>query len=305
MSKRLLVTGAGGFVGGSVVAQAGTEWELHAVSRANKPSEAQNSKWHQIDPLNPNELRSAFHSIKPDSVIHCAAIADIDLSEANQELARSVNVTFTQNLVDLCRDAKCRLVFCSTDNVFDGEHAPYDISSTPAPVNYYGRTKVEAEAAVNSLGDRAVIARLAIVVGLPLIGAGNSFMAKMLAALKNGQRIMVPAQEVRTPVDVITAGHALLELARGHQTGTFHLAGNERLNRMDMAQQIAKSAGLDPNLLDAASGTHPQRRAQRPRDVSLNNQRTRNELKKPMLDFKEALRLIFSTARHKTPDFRP
>jgi dTDP-4-dehydrorhamnose reductase len=298
MRKRLLVTGTGGFVGGSVVSQAGPEWEVHAVSRADKPAEAPTSKWHQIDPLNSNELRAVFHSIKPDAVIHCAAIADIDLSEANQKLARTVNVTFIQNLVDLCRDAKCRLVFCSTDNVFDGEHAPYDVSSAPAPVNYYGRTKVEAEGAVKSLGDIAVIARLAIVVGLPLIGAGNSSMAKMLAALKNGQRIVVPAQEVRTPVDVITAGRVLLELARGHQTGTFHLAGNERLNRMDMAQLIAKSAALDPNLLDAASGANPQRRAQRPRDVSLNNLRTRNELKTPMLDFKEALKLIFSTARH-------
>jgi dTDP-4-dehydrorhamnose reductase len=250
--------------------------------------------WHQIDPLNPHELASAFHSIKPDALIHCAAIADIDLSETNQELARTVNVTFTQNLVELCAVSKCRLVFCSTDNVFDGEHAPFDITSTPAPVNFYGRTKLEAEDAVKALGDRAVIARLAIVVGLPLIGAGNSFLAKMLLNMKAGQRILVPPKEVRTPVDVITVGRALIELAAGRQTGIFHLAGNDRLNRMEMALQIANAAGLNESLVEAQAGSHPQRRAPRPRDVSLINRRTRHELKTPMLDFNEALTLIFS-----------
>ena len=292
MVKKLIVTGAQGFVAGSVLAQAGSEWDIHAISRGESGAQTRRFAWHTCDPLKPQELESLFRKIRPDALIHCAAIADIDVAEQNHELARAVNIEITRTLMNLCSEGGCRMVHCSTDTVFDGEHAPYSESDTPRPVNYYGHTKVEAENIVGSLGERSVIARLAIVMGLPVMGSGNSFLARMLRNLREGTIVSVPAQEVRTPIDVITAGRALLELAAGSHTGIVHLAGRDRLNRLELAQRIAAGLNLNPALIQPQLSPEPARRAPRPRDVSLHNARACAELKTPMRSLDQALSLI-------------
>ena len=288
----MLVTGAHGFVAGSVLAQAGAEWEVHAVSRAGPGSRSDRLCWHVCEPLERNQLADLFHRVSPDALIHTAAIADIDLAEKQPELARAVNVDLTRSLVSLCVQAGCKLVLCSTDTIFDGEHAPYDEEDLPGPVNHYAETKVEAEQNVSGLGAQAVIARLSLVVGLPIMGSGNSLLARMLPALKEGRPIAAPAQEVRTPVDVITAGRALLELAAGNHHGIFHLAGHDRLNRLEIAQKIARRFGFSGDLVIAQPAKALAGRAVRPRDVSLNTAKASAELETPMRTLDDGLSLI-------------
>jgi dTDP-4-dehydrorhamnose reductase len=291
MKPKLLVTGANGFVAGSVLTQAGLEWEVYALSRGPAPAGTGQLTWLTCDSLKRSELENTFRTIRPNVLIHTAAIADIDVSERNHELARAVNVDMTRTLMNLCAETGCRMVHCSTDTVFDGEHAPYREQDAPAPVNYYGQTKLEAERIVSSVGSNAVIARLAIVMGLPVLGSGNSFLARMIRTMREGGTIIVPGQEVRTPLDVITAGRALLELADNH-TGIFHLAGNERLDRMQMGRRIAARLNLDSSLLKPQDPSELAGRAPRPRDVSLDNSRAGHELKTPMRDFDDALSLV-------------
>src|SRR5207245_292176 len=194
-------------------AQASGNWAVHAVSRSPEPEHEGAWQWHVCDPSAIDQLAGLFRMVQPDAVIHTAALADIDFCQAHPELARAVNVDLTRHLAQLCADTKTRLVFCSTDTIFDGEHAPYREEDRPGPVNLYAETKVEAEQIVGRLGAQAVIARLALVFGLPVLGAGNSFLARMVATLKSGGTVGMSEHEVRTPVDVITVGRALLELA--------------------------------------------------------------------------------------------
>jgi len=192
----------------------------------------------------------------------------------------------------LCAETNTRLVLCSTDTIFDGEHAPYQEEDQPGPVNLYAETKVEAEHIVSRLGAQAVIARLALVFGLPVLGAGNSFLARMVATLKDGGTVGMSEHEVRTPVDVITVGRALLELAEGDHSGTFHLAGLSRVNRLELAQMTAVRFGLSGHLIiKQASAANPGR-AERPRDVSLDTRKIRAALKTPMRTLDEGLSLI-------------
>jgi len=287
--KKLLVTGAHGFVAGSILAQAGDEWQLHAVSRGQPFAGHERIRWHVCERA--GALSKLFDEVRPDVVIHTAALADIDFCQAHPELAREVNVELTRTYADLCDDLGARFVFCSTDAVFDGERAPYGETDPPAPVNFYADTKVEAEGIAAGLGSRSVIARLSLVVGLPVLGAGNSFLPRMIASFGAGRPVTVPAQEIRTPVDVISLGRALLELAGGSQHGIFHLAGSQRLNRFEMAQQIALRFGFAKEMVVAQAATPPGRAA-RPRDVSLDNAKARANLKTPMLDLDEGLSLI-------------
>ncbi len=295
-AKKLLVTGANGFVAGSVVAQAEEPWEVHALSRGGSPGQGGHFRWHVCESFAPAPLARLFHEIKPDVVLHTAALADIDFCQANPAAARAVNVELTRTLADLCSASRVKLVFCSTDTVFDGERAPYRETDAPGPLNLYAETKVAAEQIVSTLGDRAVIVRLSLVVGLPVRGAGNSFLSRMVVAFKEGRPVGVPAHEIRTPVDVITAGRALLELAAGEQHGIFHLAGSESLNRFEMARRIARRFGFSDQLVLAqppAAG-----RAPRPRDVSLANAKACATLRTPMRDFDDALSLVLKRAGH-------
>ena len=295
--NKLIVTGAHGFVAGSVLAQSGDEWQVHAVSRGEPLAGRDALQWHTCDPRQPGQIAQLFHEVRPQAVIHTAALADIDFCQAHPEAARTGNVDFTHIVADLCADTGARLVFCSTDTIFDGEHAPYSEDDPPGPVNLYAQTKVEAEQLVARLGSQAVIARLSLVVGLPLLGAGNSFLVRMIAALKDGKAVSMPEQEVRTPVDVITVGRALLELAAGNHHGIFHLAGHSRVTRLEMAQQIARRFGLPEHLVVAQGGANAPGRAARPRDVSLDNAKACAQLETPMLTLDDGLSLIRQSAK--------
>ena len=290
--RKLIVTGANGFVAGSVIAQAGEQWQLHAMSRGESLTQHGQLHWHTCDTQSPEQLTRLLHEVKPDAVIHTAALADIDFCQAHPELARAANVDLTRTLVDLCGDAGAKLVFCSTDTVFDGERAPYNEDARPGPINFYAETKVEGEQIVTSLGAQAVIARLSLVVGLPVLGAGNSFLARMIANLKDGHPVAATEREVRTPVDVITVGRALLELAAGNHAGIFHLAGHDRLNRLEIAQKIAVRFGFPQQLIVAQAVATSPGRAARPRDVALNNAKACAQLKTPMRTIDEGLSLI-------------
>ena len=295
--RKLMVTGANGFVAGSILTQAGEEWQLHAVSRSEPLARRENLHWHRCDPQAVDQLTQLFHEVKPDAVIHTAALADIDFCQAQPELARTVNVELTRTLGNLCVATDAKLVFCSTDTVFDGEHAPYDEAAPPGPINFYAETKVEAEQIVSRLGASAVIARLSLVLGLPVLGAGNSFLARMIASFKDGRPVGATSHEVRTPVDVITVGQALLELAAGPHAGIFHLAGQERLNRLEIAQRIADRFGFSRHLVVAQAGAAVPGRAARPRDVSLANPKTVAHLKTPMRTLNEGLSLILKMSQ--------
>ena len=297
--KKLLVTGACGFVAGSVLAQAGDDWHVHAASRGQPLAQREDFHWHTCEQT-PQWVK-IFDEIRPDVVIHTAALADIDFCEVNQELARAVNVELTRTLANLCAEVSAKLVFCSTDTIFNGEQAPYVESDSPAPVNFYAETKVEAERIVASLGTRSVIARLSLIVGLPVLGAGNSFLARMIATFREGRTVALSEQEIRTPVDVITVGKTLLELAAGDHQGIYHVAGNERLNRFEIARKIAVRFGFPKEMVVAQAVATAQGRAVRPLDVSLDNTKARANLKTPMLNLDEGLSLILQTAATPTP----
>jgi len=245
-------------------------------------------------------LSRAFREAAPQAVIHTAAIADIDYCQAHREEARRVNVEMTRVLADLCRENHVRLVYTSTDTVFDGRRGNYREDEPPAPVNYYGQTKAEAERLVAAQEGDWVIARLALVVGLPVLAPGNSFLARMMTLLGEGRQVGVPPDEIRTPIDVITLGRALLELADGDVRGYIHLAGNDVLNRLDMARRIAERLGYPKDRVVPNDPTKIPGRAPRPRDVSLDNRKARSLLKTPMQGLDGGLDLILFHAKDPT-----
>lgn len=297
MAKRLLLTGANGFVAGSIIEAALGAWEVHAISRGVAPVKREGLVWHSFDPFDLDAFHDVYHEVDPLAVVHTAAIADIDLSEANRDLATRVNCTYTHDLAELCWDHDTRFVFLSTDNVFDGERGMYTEDDPTHPINFYGETKVRAEKSIQDFGGNYAIARVALVMGLPMLGEGNSFVSRMAKALREGKQVTTPEEEVRSPIDVITLGRALLELAGHEFRGVVHLSGSDRLNRHAMMRRIAKRLGLPEELVIAQDPSGIPGRAPRPRDVSLNNAKAKGVLKTPMVGLDDGLELVLATAK--------
>ena len=148
MRKRLWVTGCGGFVAGAVAHEASTSWDLHALSRGEPLLSRENLVWHTLDLLDTERLRALFHEVRPNAVIHAAALANIDFCEANPGQAWRVNEGATRTLADLCDETGARMIYVSTDTVFDGVKGHYAEDDAPGPVNEYARTKVAGEQCV-------------------------------------------------------------------------------------------------------------------------------------------------------------
>jgi len=294
VKKKLLITGANGFVAGSVIAQAQHNWELYGIGRNEPPSDTASIKYHKLDLLEMEGLQKLFYHIKPDTVIHTAAMADIDYCQNNQDIAEKVNVGITKILVELCEKTGAKLIFCSTDTVFDGEKGFYTEEDAPNPINFYAETKIIGEQIVKTLGKKGVIARLALVMGLPVIGKGNSFLTGFIEKLQAGESLNFFENEIRSPIDVITLGKALIELAGNESYGIIHLAGNSSLNRYEMAKQIAKKLGYSPGQIIATNSNTITGRAPRPEDASMDNIKASKNLKTPMLSLKEGLELTMN-----------
>ncbi len=289
--KKLIVTGASGFVGGAVVALA-KGWEIHAVARKDISYTKEGLTWHKLDLLDTAALRSLFDDVKPDAVVHAAASADIDFCEKNRDVAEALNVTSTTEIVRRCAASGARLVHLSTDTVFDGKKGMYKETDAPGPVNFYGETKLRAEEIVRAECPAAATPRLSLVFGYPFVAGGNSFLAKMATAVTKGERYGVPDEEMRTPVDVITLARSFLELAENDFAGLIHLSGNDRMTRFEASLITADRFGWNRDLLFVKNASETPGRAPRPIDVSLDNSLARATLKTPMLGLADFLNLI-------------
>jgi dTDP-4-dehydrorhamnose reductase len=287
--RKLAITGGGGFVAGSVIQQASADCEVHALSGKDPLANRAGLVWHTLDLKEPAQVRKAFEAIAPDVVIHAAAIGDIDFCENHPETARGVNVGITESVADYCGRSRARLIYLSTDNVFDGTQGNYVEEDRPAPINEYARTKAASETIVSAAVADAVVARVALVMGFGLLGGGNSFLERTVPMFREGRTIYVPPEEVRTPIDVVTLGRALLELAASDFRGVMHLAGSEALDRVSLTRRLAERLGFSPDTVVPRSPTEIVGRARRPRDVSLNVTKARAVLKTPMRDFDSAI----------------
>lgn len=297
MPERLIITGASGFVAGSVVCQAGADWEVHALSRKPAPVDLPHVQWHTLDIMEFPHLGEVFRQVQPSAVIHAAGVADVDWCEQHPAEAQRINIDLTREVAWLCQAGGARLVYTSTDTVFRGDRGMYVESDPPDPVNFYGRTKWRGEQAVSEELGGFVIARLAIVMGFPFLGGGHSSLARLIEVLESGRDAPVAAEEIRTPIDVVTLGRALLELAVGRYQGIIHLSGNERLTRLEFSRRMAERLGYPPSRVTPISAAALAGRAPRPADVSLDNARARTVLKTPMRGLLDGLDLILSTPR--------
>lgn len=271
LKKRLLVTGASGFLGYRVCMEAQKNWQVFGIHN-KKPVTASGVQSLNFDLTDADALADCIKQVRPHAVIHTAAASRPEDCQAHPEASRAINVTATANLATLCARDKIALVFTSTDLVFDGRNAPYAETGPVSPVNEYGRQKVEAEAAVRQICPAAAICRMPLMFG-HAPGTGGGFLGWMIRALEKGEPIRLFADEYRTLVDTTSAARGLL-LFIEKPGGTYHLGGRQRMSRYDMGQALLQGLATgDPSLLIPASVHDFPATAPRSPDVSLTSDR--------------------------------
>ncbi len=289
-SSRLLITGASGFLGGHLCRLAKKEWEVVGTHNLH-PDLPLGVEKVQIDLRDRKALLVALKEFAPSVIIH-SAVLQIDDCERHPELAQQVNIDSTLYITEWAAKNNCRVIYISTDMVFDGLQGMYKEEDNTEPVNEYGRTKLVAERVVQEFCENSVIARLPLLFGFPAAG-GACFMATMLDKLNRNQTVQTYIDQFRTPGLVQNMAEALLELAKNDFNGVLHIAGSTRLSREELARQSAERAGLDVNLLQPISMHDHALSSARPTDVSLDTTKARSILRTPLLDVGGALNRMF------------
>ncbi len=273
---RILVTGAGGLLGGRLAAllsEAGHE--VVAARRDSAPPPELRAV--SVELTEPGAVKDLLEREKPDAVVHAAALASPQC-EADPALAEAVNSRLPGRLASACRQRDIRLVGLSTDMVLGGQQALSGEDVEAAPLGVYGRTKLAGEVALLAADPAAAVVRVALVVGggHGPRGTGSESVAWALAA---GRTVRLFADEFRTPVDPESVAAAVRLLVEKGGTGVFHIGGTERLSRLELGHRAARVLGLPAEGIEAGFQVDYPGPDRRPADTSMDSSRARRELR--------------------------
>jgi len=224
----------------------------------------------------------------PDVVIHTAALTNVDLCETNTNLADTVNVGGTKNIVEGCKNINSKLIYISTSFVFDGKKPKYTEDDKASPSTYYGITKSQGENLVKNSGLKYLILRTDQPYCWVEEWQHSNSVLRVLQTLKTGRIMKEVVDWYNTPTFVPDFVHAAKKLIDEDQQGIFHLVGSDFINRYDWAIKTAEIFGLNKNLLKKTKSDSLNLPAKRV-NVNLSNDKLYRTTGIRMKDVKEGL----------------
>ena len=266
--KKILITGASGFLGWHLCQLAKQEWEVYGTYCTHS-LELPGIKTLPINLTDFSDLKRLFNDISPNAVIHTAAQSQPNYCQTHPQETQTINVTASCNIAGLCADYAIPCAFTSTDLVFDGLNAPYKETDSVSPVNTYGEQKVMAETGMLERYPMTAICRMPLMFGRETPTA-KSFIQPFIQTLKEGKELKLFRDEFRTPASGITAAKGIL-LALEKINGYIHLGGKERISRYDFGKLLIEVFQLPETKLKSCQQQDVKMAAPRPKDVSLDS----------------------------------
>lgn len=251
---KVLVTGVNGQLGYDVILRLQSQnIECHGVGR------------NDFDVTNEVEVINYIKSYKPDVVVHCAAYTAVDKAEDEKDLCFQVNVLGTGYIARSCRDIGAKMVYISSDYVFNGMgNEPFDISHTPNPINYYGKTKYEGELQVQNNLDKYFVIRISWVFGIN----GSNFIKTMLRLGREKDQVNVVSDQIGSPTSTYDLAVLICDMIKTDKYGIYHATNEGFCSWYEFSKEIFKLANIEIEVNSVTTEEYPTR-AVRPKNSRL------------------------------------
>ncbi|MBL0278455.1 MAG: SDR family oxidoreductase [Anaeromyxobacter sp.] len=224
----------------------------------------------RVDVADPESVRRAVRDASPGLCVLAGGMTAVDRCEQEPSVAEQVNARGPEVVAGVCRDVGAKLVFLSTEYVFDGTAGPYGEEDPVCPISIYGRTKLAGERAVLAADASNLIVRTTVVYSFRR--GDKNFLMQVLEKLSRGEAMSVPSDQVSSPTYAPALGCAIAAVAE-EASGTLNIAGPEAMPRLDFARRIAVAFGLDTTLLRGVTTRELGQVAPRPLQAGLRTEK--------------------------------
>jgi len=273
----ILITGINGMLGSVVASELSKDHKIIGLDLLPECSKVSDIEYYPCDISDENQARRITKKLSPDLIINCAAMTSVDGCEENQEKAKQINVDGTINMIKVGEEHKSQFIQISTDYVFDGTSGPYSEYDKTNPINYYGKTKLEAELALIQSSLLWTILRSNVLFSTSLTEKA-SFVSWVYQKLSANEKINIVNDQFCNPTSVHHLTYAIKKIIEAGAHGIYHYAGKDYLNRFEFALQIADTFNLDNRLINKTTTRALQQKAPRPYKSGLKTDKIENEL---------------------------
>lgn len=285
-TEKILVVGGTGLVGNALV----RAWLRRGRPVAGATFHRQESAFfHRLDMRDPAAVRKVLAEVSPTLVAVPAANPYVDYCEAHPEETRALNVEGTLNVAGAAKEIGARVVFFSSDYVFDGKKGSYKEEDAPNPLNEYGRQKAQTEAAILALDPRNLVVRTSGAYGWQ--SEPKNFVLQVRARLRAREPLTVTGVRYN-PTNSDNLADVVVRLCEAGKSGIYHVVGGERIVRREFARLVARALGEDEGLIRA--GEPPPGAAPRPAESSLDTSKVRREAGVELWGAKKGLEEMFA-----------
>ncbi|MDE5947162.1 MAG: dTDP-4-dehydrorhamnose reductase [Oscillospiraceae bacterium] len=287
---KAFVTGAGGQLGFDVVNELKKRGYEAVGSDILDETAIDCDYYIKLDITNSQAVEKVISDVKPDVVVHCAAWTAVDAAEDEENIpkVRAINVDGTQNIASVCKKIDCKMIYISTDYVFNGQGTePWKPDCNDySPLCVYGQTKLDGELAVSSTLNKYFIVRIAWVFGVN----GKNFIKTMLNVGKKCNTVRVVSDQIGTPTYTFDLARLLVDMAESEKYGYYH-ATNEGgfISWYDFTCEIFRQAGYTTNVVPVTTTEYGLSKAARPFNSRLDKSKLTDNGFTPLPEWQDAL----------------
>lgn len=304
MSK-VLVTGTHGLLGQYLLRDLTTEgYEVIATGRGGSRLDMSiypRAGYVEMDITNPEQITAVVNRFKPAVIIHAAAMAQPDACETDRQACHVTNVEATRFIAEAAKSIDAKMIFISTDFVFNGAAGPYCEEDETGPVNYYGASKLEGEKFVQQIVKNWAIVRTVLVYGNILTGTRSNMVTWVKENLEQNKPIKVVSDQVRTPTYVGDLARGILLVVKKDATGLFHISGEEVFTPYEMALQVADFFNLNKERMQRVDASVFTQAAERPLKTGFIIEKAKRELGYTPVSFQQGIRLMYPDKKNTDP----
>lgn len=276
---KILITGGTGLLGKALTDTASPDIDMLLTYVGGYSVEDQaNKKYRKLDVLDDAGGLELFKSFQPDVVIHAASIGSPDFAEKNKEITWKINVEGTEKIIKLCEKTGSKLIYISSNGIYDGDNAPYAEDDIAAPINFYGMTKLEGEILTKKAHVPTCVVRPILMYGWNHPFERGNIVTAAISKLKKKEKMFVYDDVFSNPLFSEQCADSIWKIISSSITGQFNIAGADRVSIYGLIKKVASVFGLDEDLVAPVKQGYFNELVKRPKDTSYVTDKMKNEL---------------------------